>query len=1031
MKHTLNIHPLKRAMNTKLLASLAAALLLASCAQSNLTGSENAQDEIPAPPQEEELVPMRITLMADGTLTTTAAPSKTNTISETAAEPLTKALNETPQTKAAAGPDETLVKDAWILQFGMESSAAEADGTLIYRKYISGSDIYQSNTLVEISTMLAQGDHCVIVVVANPTETLDDTNIPDGTKLSEFRKRTLPVTSTTGTSLPDDASTALPMYGESANMPISLIGAPSIALKLTRLIARMSLTLINPYAKADTYPYLELQEVAIHNAPTLISYSPLTETNTYQQTLFPDADAANFRNYTATAKTFGETNTFKWYIAPNRRGTGTATKPEDKNAFTAPEGQANYCTFIQIKGLLKETAEAAQTEVYYNVYLGNDNIDDYNLWANHAYNAKLTITGFNDGMMEVGFDGFAVEIGGIDGTADNTIIGWHPDTGLEYVPGFSSFSPDQIDFGDQPTAADASVTFEVNSGWRFSYTSGNKDMVIASSTQAPDQDQVGGAEGEPVKCTVTFTPKAYTATEGTPAAGDVYNTVATFKVTGTTETPDTRTTIFLRTIPAFYGEPQVSPASGTQLTWAAQSVQVTLASNAPWSASANPGTTTTQQKDVYATRSRNVIFSANNSWTSRQVTVTVKYGENSKTFTYTQAGMSITGVTINPNPADGIPSEGKTYTVTISGDFSSVPVRAITGNTVLASANASPGKGVGLNIPYNPTTSVRQVTFQYQKNGQWINISSGSQAIIENVDIGGGTILDPNYPKTGWWDTGIDYCKGKGSGWRLPTLNELRYYYALSPGLDGTDLEFVKEAHWAATTYDNDNVYFLNYVTGDTRYAPKSHESWNSQYYIRCIKGISTINVWPRFQVNGSSVVVTFRDGANGFPEACVFPNRLTQTNTGIVTSNTDNKISRSIQIQPQDGPKSTFEGALSYCDNLTLDGYNNWRLPTARELHMLFVLGANTNVRRYDQDNTGIAGGTQQPVIPTYLYNIATWFTPFGNTPYWSGNYDWNGETELPRPEIAVIVDFYNGYSIGGTKGKDTYAVRCVRDAW
>ena len=196
MKHTFNIHPLKRAMNTKLLASLAAALFLASCAQSNLTGSENTQDEIPAPPQEEELVPMRITLLADGTLTTTAAPSKTNTITETAAEPLTKALNETPQTKAVAGPDETLVKDAWILQFGMESSAAEADGTLIYRKYISGSDIYQSNTLVEISTMLAQGDHCVIVVVANPTETLDDTNIPDGTKLSEFRKRTLPVTST-------------------------------------------------------------------------------------------------------------------------------------------------------------------------------------------------------------------------------------------------------------------------------------------------------------------------------------------------------------------------------------------------------------------------------------------------------------------------------------------------------------------------------------------------------------------------------------------------------------------------------------------------------------------------------------------------------------------------------------------------------------------------------------------------------------------------------------------------------------------
>ena len=985
---------------------------------------------------------MRIALLADGRLTVTASSNtQQNALSQTAAEPLAQTLGNTAQTKAGSGPDETLVKDAWILQFEMESSDAGADGTLVYRKYVSGSDIYQSNTMVEISTMLSQSDHAIIVVVANAPESLNATNLPDGTKLSEFRKRTFDVTATAGTSLPDDASTALPMSGESVNMPISLIGAQSFALKLTRLVARMNLVLINPYSKSDSYPYLELQEVSIHNAPTQISYSPLNASNTYQETLFPAADAANFRNYTPTVSGFGETTNLKWYIAPNRRGTGTATSAEDKSAFTAPEGQANYCTYIQIKGLLKETASGAQTEVYYNVYLGNDNIDDYNLWANNAYWAQLTITGFNSGSMEMGYDGFEVEVGGLDGTSENTIIGWHPDSGLEPVPGFTAFSPDQIDFGDAPTAKDGTVTFTVNSQWRFSYEGADKEYVVSSATHEPDNVQVGGSDRQPTECSVTFTPKAYTGQDGIPAAGNVYNVVARFESVGEKENGevnvyDTRTTILYRTIPAFYGEPSVSPTVGTELSSKAQSITVSLASNGKWSATANPGTTTTQQPITYQTRERNVLVNANYTWVNRTVTVTVQYGDKTKTYTYTQRGQYIDGVSISPDPSSGIPAEGGNYAITITGDFTSVPVRAIVGsNTVLASGNASANSPINLTIPYNADPdNTRYIVFQYQKNGQWIDIKGGTQATNPNLDLGAHFVLHYDYPQTNSWTGARNSCNSReGGGWRLPTLNEIHFLYAISPAYNG-DFYFRKQAHWTSTlasgSVDNEAsayFYFLNFQTGDTRTAPMRYEPWCSAFYICCIKNVSTIETWPMYSINNQSVEVILRAGNSGFPEAAMFPNRLNETTiNGDIESETYNKLSRRFQIQLQDGNSGgstvmNYQQAVNYCNNLSYGGYDNWRVPTARELHMLFIIGANSNVSKYDVDNSNSQSVSVNPMVSNYLYRQTTWYTPFGNAEYWtantSGGYSWT-------------IDFQNGFAQVRWP-HEQYRVRCIRDSW
>lgn len=682
---------------------VALAVLAAGCSESDRENESPVSGGLPGVSGEvsEGMVPMLLDLCSNGRLTS-AAGSQAAT--------------------RAAGPDETAVGDLWMLQFDTEASA---EGSLVHRAYIPAQEIVQSGMAVTASVMLRESASCVIVVVANAPESFTVSTLPAGTKLTELRARTFAVSSTTGASLPSDASVRLPMFGETEQIAVSLVGSQSVSVKLTRLVSRMRLSLVNSFTSG--YPLLELTGVTLRNAPTKIAYGPLTEHTAYLGDVYPEASADNFRDYDpVTTGLAGSETSYVWYIAPNRRGKGTATKAEDKSALTAPEGQGSYCTYVSIRGKVFHSAVSSGRDVVYNVYLGANNIDDYNLWANAAYSARLTVTGFNDDQLEVGYDGFGITVGPLEGIADNTITGWHPDTGLDYIPKFLSFTPERIDFGDAESPEAQKVAFRINSKWRFSYTSGDRTKVIASSSAAANTDQTGGGQDEPADCEVTFTPVVYKAQSGTPVAGTRYNAVATFSTVGGSITA-TRTTLFLRTVPTFYGEPAVTPAPGN-IPRAGTTVKATLSSNAAWNLAATPGTSASQQADVYASRSLEVSVPSNETWSTRTVKVMAQYGENTKEWSYTQPGMSIDGITILPNPGDGIPGGGATYTVRATGDCGMVPVRALSDGEELARTYASSDKPGELKVPVNGSHTDRIVVFQYQENGVWKNFDRGMQA---------------------------------------------------------------------------------------------------------------------------------------------------------------------------------------------------------------------------------------------------------------------------------------------------------------
>ena len=207
--------------------------------------------------------------------------------------------------------------------------------------------------------------------------------------------------------------------------------------------------------------------------------------------------------------------------------------------------------------------------------------------------------------------------------------------------------------------------------------------------------------------------------------------MATFSTVGGTITA-TRTTLFLRTVPTFYGTPAVTPAPGN-IPRAGTTVKATLSSNAAWSFAADPGTSASQQADDYASRSLEVSIPSNETWSTRTVKVMAQYGDNTKEWSYTQPGMSIDGITILPNPGDGIPGGGAAYTVRVTGDCGTVAVRALSDGEELARTYTSSDKPGELKVPANASHSTRIVVFQYQENGVWKNFDRGTQAVGYNV----------------------------------------------------------------------------------------------------------------------------------------------------------------------------------------------------------------------------------------------------------------------------------------------------------
>lgn len=331
------------------------------------------------------------------------------------------------------------------------------------------------------------------------------------------------------------------------------------------------------------------------------------------------------------------------------------------------------------------------------------------------------------------------------------------------------------------------------------------------------------------------------------------------------------------------------------------------------------------------------------------------------------------------------------------------------------------GKISGDLDPSNPEYGGGDVE-DWGNNGWGVEITSP-----QNTGINGNFVVSPDPKSSVTWSTNAStYCSNKGEGWRLPTQNEVMYLYCLAPYFSNNEA-FVNDYYWSATQNSEIAVtpmmWYVDFNIGKTAFNRTSQS-----YYMRCIKDKETTEQTYPYITTASNggVVIVLRDENGGVDEANLFPDKLTASATGTEKS-TDNRMARKFRVQKAQGQSNTVEwaDAVSYCDNLVEEDCDDWRLPSQRELMLIWVMGANSSVTSGYVNDTGVGDSSAKPISSSYLYQQSD-FTPFSTSAdYWAAS-------EVSSSDYwAWHVAFDNGYTdLTGTK-TSSRNVRCVRDEW
>jgi parallel beta-helix repeat protein len=252
----------------------------------------------------------------------------------------------------------------------------------------------------------------------------------------------------------------------------------------------------------------------------------------------------------------------------------------------------------------------------------------------------------------------------------------------------------------------------------------------------------------------------------------------------------------------------------------------------------------------------------------------------------------------------------------------------------------------------------------------WSMVKDNVTGLIWEMKTDNGSIHDKDNTYT-WSDAQSVFIAdlnaanfGGFSDWRLPTIEELSFIIndgKYEPAINTTYFRnTMSYDYWSSTTYAYDTgyawcVYFYNgYVSINNK---------SSSCYVRAVRGGQS-GLLGDLVINGDSTV--------------------TDTSTGLMW-------------QQQTAGEMTWEDAIRYCEDLSLGGYNDWRLPNRNELQSLI------DYTRY------------YPAIDTVVFPDTMSFC------YWSST------TVASYTDLAWFVHFSGGGVSDGEKWHSHY-VRAVR---
>ena len=293
------------------------------------------------------------------------------------------------------------------------------------------------------------------------------------------------------------------------------------------------------------------------------------------------------------------------------------------------------------------------------------------------------------------------------------------------------------------------------------------------------------------------------------------------------------------------------------------------------------------------------------------------------------------------------------------------------------------------------------------------------------IDTGGSTLLEPELEELGTWQQAVDYCRGKGDNWRLPTANELYYYWCVEPSVRVLD-PFMEANYWSSTTNASnaDQAW-----TFDLGYGIAYKKEKYTQNYVRCVRdkesGAGT--KYPYVKAEGDATLVVLRDAAGGLDRNSLFASRPTATLIDTKRSG-NNRMSAMLQVQRADPGLLNWRPSIDYCDNLREEGYDDWRLPSQRELMMIWTMGGNEHVESLDIDNSSDSP-VQRPVGNARLHSLAG-FTVLPDNVLFSATWDEDDPENYPDITVILRISGTDGrVSTDDIDGDYPRSFRCVRD--
>ena len=171
------------------------------------------------------------------------------------------------------------------------------------------------------------------------------------------------------------------------------------------------------------------------------------------------------------------------------------------------------------------------------------------------------------------------------------------------------------------------------------------------------------------------------------------------------------------------------------------------------------------------------------------------------------------------------------------------------------------------------------------------------------------------------WSDASSYCKSLNTGgytdWRLPTVKELWSIRDFSQGFPWVDTDYfylvgdgsvLAEHHsWTSNPYLVESEYQNEQVIGDPAFVVNDWtghiKAMSGKRFVRCVRGNTSYGI-NDFVDNGDDTV--------------------TDNATGLMWSKDDS------------GVAMNWEEALAYAENATIAGYDDWRLPSIKELQSI-----------------------------------------------------------------------------------------------